>query len=76
MENRAPVISAPAVYMLLAHRQITSTLYLNVLLVLKKRSFHNVPQIEGFALHVEAVFSKCFESLPMSLLHGWIGHHL
>ena len=50
--------------------------YLNVLLVLEQRCLHDVSQGEGLGLDVEGVSGQLSDAVPVTGLHGLVGHQL
>ena len=54
----------------------TYVIYLDVILVLQKWCFHDIPEQEGLWFHVKLASGEFLHPLPVPLLHGWVGHHL
>lgn len=48
--------------------------HLNLLLVLEEWGFQNVPQGEVLSLHIEDMTCGLLHALPMTWLHGFVGH--
>ena len=50
--------------------------HFNVLLVLKQRRFHDVAELQLVVLDIDRVLCDIRYSVPMALLHRFVGHEL
>ena len=58
------------------HRGRSSQHYLDVILALEKRRFHDMSKQEGLRLDFEGVSGDAGNAIPVSYLHRLVGHHL